>query len=234
MLRAFCVSPGVTVPQDLGLAVLLLALPACATQAGRVHEQPTVTHEGAGWALRVPAGARVDVKPGVLTVDAPDGRRWFDVTWRSAQETPEGIAYAWGSQHCTPMMWGQPSTPAPGVWIADGQCTIQDRRFWAFLIVERHEQGALTTTYVAEQRRMPYEDAWVDLLDTALSLRAGGSPLPRLENGDLRARIREAAAEHPGEQPLPGGGLLGGRVSERLIDVWQARLSAPPPLPLGH
>lgn len=186
-------------------------------------------HRGDDWALRVPAGSRVRVSPTAIGVDAPDGRRWFDISWHDADLPPASIAWAWGGKACGPITWDEPKVPVEGTWTSGGLCSIGERRHWAFTVVERHGERLLFTAWIGEHRRLPYEDAWVDFARTALSLRAGAEPLPPVDHADLRGRVREAAALRPGHMPVPGGGLLSGRVSERLVDVWAARLASPPP-----
>lgn len=193
-----------------------------------------MVHEGAGWAVRVPAGAQVRVEQETVAVDAGDGRRWFDVRWHPATLPPESIAYSWGTTTCTPMMWDQPVEPVPGVWTNGGQCTIGSGRFHALVAIETHGDRHLFTAFLVDHRTLPYEDAWVEYVNTALTLRGGDAPLtPPIDHLALRERVREAAALRPGGMPTPGGGLLSGRVSERIPEVWQARRGSPPPATWG-
>ncbi len=190
------------------------------------------THRGEGWAVTVPEGARVDVRPDGLGVDAPDGRSWFDVRWLDvpANRPPQVLATAWGEERCRPLAWDLPATPLEGLWTAGGFCTIQDRRYWVVAVVERVGERSLLTGFVAERSLVSYEDLWVLALGTALSLGGGAEPVAPLTPDRIRERLREA---HEGDAievlPVAGGGVFSTKISAAVTDLWTARRSAPPP-----
>lgn len=193
------------------------------------REMPTEILSGEGWTLRVLEGSRVRAEEDRLSVDAPDGRRWFDITWLDDTRTPEAIAHAWSATTCSPTMWDVASTPVEDTWFSGAVCVIDDRRFYALVAVETFGNRRLLTTYVAQDGFISYENAWVDFVTTAMSLRTGDSPLPAPDVEALRADIRHAAVQPAGPMPVPGGGLLSGRISREIPEWWSSRHAAPPP-----
>lgn len=210
-----------------GSAFLVLA--GCAVPRPAPQAEPATEHHvGDGWAVRIPAGARVRQEDGRLAVDAPDGRRWFDVSWHDGDREPAVIAHAWAAGTCSPALWDQPSEPVPGTWISGAACTIDGKRFFALVAVDTFGEQRMLTAYVAQDGYVSYENAWLDFVTTALSLKGGSEPLPVPDLAALRSDIREAAVQPAGSLPVPGGGLLSGRIVRALPDFWPARHLAPP------
>jgi hypothetical protein len=205
----------------------------CALGAAvHVDDTPLEPWRQEGLSIAVPAGARVVAEPGTVQVDAADGARWFDLRWVEPPRSPEAEVYEWTRRTCTTVRWDRTATPVPGTTTTGGLCSINDRRHWAFTSIEQRPDGALVTLYVADARRVPFEDAWVDLVLTALSASAGAEPLAPLPRDELRRQIRETAASGGlGEEPVPGGGELSAAVSERLRLIWEARSQRPLPRP---
>lgn len=207
----------------------VLALSGCAVPRSAPPAEPATEHHAAdGWAVRVPEGARVRQEDGRLAVDAPDGRRWFDVSWHGTDREPAVVAHAWAASTCSPTLWDHPSEPVPGTWLAGAACTIDGKRFFALVAVETFGDRRLLTAYVAQDGYVSYENAWIDFVTTAMSLTAGDEPLPSPDVAALRASIRAAAVQPAGSMPVPGGGLLSGRIVRALPDLWPARHAAPP------
>jgi hypothetical protein len=204
------------------IAALLLG---CGVGAGQIDSAPVDVRSGSGWALAVPAHADIQVSPGMIRVDAPDGRRWFDIAW--TDDIPgENSAMTWGESNCAPVLWdrgwGDEHRYAVG-----GLCGISEHRHWAFLVEERIGSRTLRTTYIGDTQRLPYEDAWVDFARTALTLGPGPAPLTPPKGDQIRAYVRAAGRETPGLSPVPGGGLLSTRVLPQLDSIWKARDAAP-------
>lgn len=200
-------------------------LVACGGGAGRIHlEEPIEPLAGAGWGLSVPAGAVVERSPGVLKVDAPDGRSWFDVAWTDRAVSAD-TAEAVGRGSCAGILLDQ-AWSAGGRLATGGVCEIAERRHWIVVVLERVGDRTLETTFLADAERMPYEDAWVELARTALTL--GAEPLPPADVAAVREAVRAAGHEPAGDLPVPGGGLLATRVAPGLAPVWTARDASPP------
>jgi hypothetical protein len=211
-------------------------------RARRVDEVPVRVERGDGWRLSVPEGARVTASASGIEVDAADGLWWFDVQLlRPATPTAPLIdASRWADEHCTPARWDLPATPAPGTWTAGGFCTVQDRDHWLIVAVEDRPDGArLLTALVADRRQVPYEDAWVLFVRSALSLSTTDEPASWLGPEAVRERLRTAqqrasATTTGAELPRPGGGRFSRIVSEVLADeVWRPRTARPLPTTLA-
>lgn len=182
--------------------------------------------------MRIPQGARVRHDDGRLSVDAPDGRRWYDVSWHDDDRAPAVVAHAWSAATCSPTMWDEPAEPVPGTWLSGAACTIDGKRFFALVAVETFGERRLLTAYVAQDGYVSYENAWLEFVSTAMSLRGGDAPWPEPDLDALRGIIRQAAAQPAGSMPVPGGGLLSGRIARQLDPLWAARHTAPPPAQL--
>jgi len=75
-----------------------------------------------------------------------------------------------------------------------------------------------------------YEDLWVHLVDTALSLRVGPEPGTLASREAVRQVVRDTTFEdHPGMMPVPGGGVFSARVSDTLGEMWTGWREAPMP-----
>lgn len=200
---------------------------ACGGGAGRIHEEePVEPLRGDGWAVMVPVGAVVERTDAMLQVDAPDGRSWFDVAWVDEPATHE-TALRWGRGVCAPVLFDRGWTDGRR-YAAGGICEISSRRHWVLVVLEPAGGRTLQTAFLADARRMPYEDAWVAFARTALTLGPGPEPLGAPDVDALRERVRAAGLEEPGPIPVPGGGLLSTRILPQLTDVWTARDGAPP------
>ena len=207
--------------------VALLWLFACEGGAGRVHaEEETTALAGPGWALAAPSGSIIAATADTLKVDAPDGRSWFDVSWVDSPANAQ-TALLWGRSACSPVLYDQGWTEG-NRFATGGICEISRRRHWVIVVLERIGERTLQTTFLADSRRMPYEDAWVACTRTALTLGGGPDPLAPPDPVGLRERIRAAGLQKPGTIPIPGGGLLATRILPQLGDVWAARDSSPP------
>lgn len=198
-----------------------------------VEDAPHTVVRGEGWAVRVAEGARVTATPRDLSVDAPDGSRWFDVRTVDADPPRPAVALAtgWGERQCEPLQWDLPAEPVEGVWTAGGFCTIGSRRYWVLSSVERFDDRVLLTQLVANRDAITYEDLWIDFLGTALTATAVGDPAPLLSPDAVRERLRAArgGVSEAAELPRPGGGTFSRDVSEAMTDVWTRRRTWSPP-----
>lgn len=212
------------------MALIWLALAACGLGAGRIDEAPVAAYRGANFAVAIPAGAKVVAKDSHLQVDAADGSRWFDVRWHDGVHAPMVLAINWADAICRPTQWDQPVEPHPGVWTVGGICNIDGRRHWALAVVETRGERKLFTGYVAAFSKLAYEDVWVDVIRTALTVQAGTDAAPTLDASAIRERVRQVEPT-PSEAalPKPGGGTFSMKLSRAFADVWQARMKASMP-----
>jgi hypothetical protein len=209
---------------------LLGWLAGCEGGAGRIDQrEPVQVLARDGWSVQLPAGARVDVSPDTIAVDADDGRRWFDIRWVPGPAN-EATARAWGDTYCAPAQWDS-SWEAGRRWGAGGLCVVSERRHWLIVSLEAYGDRTLQTTFLADARRMPLEDAWVEAMRTAWTFRSGGGATDVLSPERVRALARLTATQMPGPIPVPGGGLFSPRMHALLSAVWLARDAHPPPPP---
>jgi hypothetical protein len=217
------------------LAWSVLALLGCdvRTSGGRVEADATTTWRGEAYALVVPEGAAVVARAQGLAIDAADGSRWFDVRRQVGPMVPTVVVQEAVRDTCERPLWDRPAQPIPSTWTLGGSCFIRDKRHWILGAGEQHGADALVTVYLANADHLTLEDAWVDFVRTALTLAAGPSPAAVPSADDIRQRVRVAAASGGiGPAPVPGGGELSARVSESLVDLWEARGAATlPPVP---
>ena len=192
------------------------------------HLETTWSQDGVS--LRIPEGGNVRQQPGMISVDAADGSRWFDIAWVNETE-PELISRKWAPTACDPMsiIWDQPSIPAPDLWAGGGLCTVKDHRYWAIVAIKKVETRSLRITYLADFHRMPFEDAYVDFVQTALTITGGPEPVRMPDQDLLRERVRQNAQNQTGIVPVPGGGLLLTNLHPAFADAFalQAEASAP-------
>jgi len=82
--------------------------------------------------------------------------------------------------------------------------------------------------WLGDEAKVTFEDAWVALLTTTLTLQGTSSPLPSAAVPDLRRTIRAIAADskNVGHAQVPGGGTLWKATGEAFPEVWQARQKA--------
>jgi hypothetical protein len=217
-----------------------LTLPAlsllnlCGTSGGATGDAPNPIHQGPGWSLRVPAvGAKVEVEPERIGVDARDFSRWFDVRWTFAEDDLSVHPRTIAATTCDPAVFDKPVT-TPDSYTVGGLCTRGSRFHWMIARAERHGDRALVFFYVANPDFVAFEDAWVDFARTAATLTGGPTPPEPPPGADLRRRIREAATTTgPSDSPLPGGGVLSTYVIPRLEPLWALRAATrPPPYPM--
>lgn len=211
----------------LGAALLLAACQR--SPMGQVGNDGQVVARGEGWAVSVPAGAKVVTSGTGLSVDAPDGARWFDVRLTAPtadlSEPPTNLAL----QACKPITWDEVH-PQEGAWTAGGNCARNNRRYWVIARAEPRDDRLLVMLYLANQSFVSFEDAWVDFTRTAATLSAGPEPLAAPEAAVVRTRAREAFRAMPQSiSPLPGGRTLSRLLVERLPEVWTARKNAEAP-----
>ena len=207
---------------------LLGWLAGCEGGAGRIDaREPVERLVRDGWSVQVPAGARVDITPDTIAVDADDGRRWFDIRWVPGPAN-EGTARVWGDTHCAPAQWDN-GWEAGRRWAAGGLCVVSERRHWLIISLEAYGNQTLQTTFLADARRMPLEDAWVEAMRTAWTFRGGAEASDALAPERVRALARLTASQTPGPVPVPGGGLFSPRMHALLSAVWLARDARPPP-----
>jgi hypothetical protein len=207
-----------------------LAWIGCGRGAGRIETAPVQVHVGQGWAVGVPAGAKIEVQPDVVRVDSADGTSWFDVRWIDGPADGTA-AEIWARASCTPPVWDEPWISG-GRWTAGGICVIGQHRWWMIHVLEPIGEHTLHTAFLADSKWIAYEDAWVLASHTALGFAGGDHPLAPPDPEDLRTRLRQAAALPPGPMPVAGGGVLSTHVLPLLGDIWAARDRAPPPFPL--
>jgi hypothetical protein len=207
------------------VVLLVLAVLGCGDSGGRLTE--VVVERGDGWALRVPKGSAVRVSAEHLQVDAADGSRWFDVgpaVLPPGPPQPGIVARDWAHKACFPMLWDLDTPMGDEALFAAGQCTIENRPYWAFVLVEKGPEGWWLSTYLASVRQVPYEDAWADAVRTTFSFRAGSEPRPELAESVVREAVRGALHDDGvGDRPIAGGGLLSGHVVRRLPQVFEGR-----------
>src|SRR5690606_4414844 len=158
---------------------------------GEIDAEPTTTWQGAGFAVSFPTGSRVRAEAEALSVDLPDGVRWFDARWADRPEVPELALRRWGEATCQPARWDRVARPTSDTWASGGLCTIDDRRRWMFAALEVHDDRALLTVYLANRDRVTYEDAVVDYVTSALSLGGGAAPIDTPSKDAVRATLRE-------------------------------------------
>jgi hypothetical protein len=213
----------------LTLAVLSTAC-APARPAGLQFE----THLGAGWAVTVPAGARVEsaafsppeAAPNRLTVSSPDGMWWFDIEVVPKAASPLLPATTFAERDCRPIRWDAPAELQPGLWTGGGVCTIGERRYWLLISVEDEgDQSVITGLFWAIGHR-GYEDTWVAWTQSALSLSEGTTPQPLVETADLVRQTLRAIPPDDGtasQLPLPGGGVYSAKLERAFADAWATR-----------
>src|SRR5690606_22129067 len=113
-------------------------------------------------------------------------------------------------------------------------CTIDGKRFFALVAVDTFGEQRMLTAYVAQDGYVSYENAWLDFVTTALSLKGGSEPLPVPDLPALRSAIREPALQPAAGPPVvavppapavpppaagapgPGGPLRGRAQGDRL------------------
>lgn len=212
------------------LLTLLVAGGCNPGSGGEVDAEGLRTHQGEDFALSLPEGAALRREGDGLAVDLPGGARWFDVRWVPSTTTAQAVFATWAERSCMPVRWDRVAHPHEGVWTVGGTCMIEERTHWVLASVEQHGDDALFTVYLANREQIPFEDAVVDQVTTALSLGGGDSPVPTPDRAELRASIRQIASDGGiGTVPVPGGGELSARVSESLASLWERRAADPPP-----
>jgi hypothetical protein len=207
----------------------------CGTSGGEAGDDAPQTFTGDGWALQLPSvGAKVQVAPDRISVDARDYSRWFDVRWEPDSVDLSVPARTWAAKSCDPAVWERPIVRDDS-WTAGGLCTRGSRYQWLIARVERVDGHSLAFFYVANPDFLAFEDAWVDFTRTAATLTAGAMALPPADATVVRQQIRGAAADvGHGTSPLPGGGVLSTHVIEGLAAMWETRRAAsPPPRPFA-
>lgn len=180
---------------------------------------------GEGWAMQVPEGATVRVTPDTLSVDAPDGTWWYDVTTLPATEPffAQIPATTWGERACNPLRLDLPAQPIDGVYTVSGTCGIDGKRYWLETVLVPKGDQVRVVGLIGRFGAVHYEDLWVHLFRTALTLRAGSEPEDRIDPESLRATIRGTSFDDPrGLIPVPGGGVFSAEVSRRLGERWTA------------
>jgi hypothetical protein len=209
--------------------LLTLLLYACAPSAPSDPPAtlPLELAREEGLAMRIVSGGRLTRQEGTLSVDAPDGLRWIEVRWLEGNPAPAVVA--WSTATCEGLVWDRAAAPAPGVRHQTGLCTRQGQMFWTFLAVEQRGDRALMTALLAHRDSVRLEDAWVEWVSSALSLRAGDTPLDTPAEVEVRRLLREKAATTTGTVPVPGGGELGAATAEALAPFWAARMAAEAP-----
>jgi hypothetical protein len=95
-------------------------------------------------------------------------------------------------------------------------------------VLEPHDGKRLGFVWLGDEAKVTFEDAWVALLTTTLTLQGTSSPLPSAAVPDLRRTIRAIAADskNVGHAQVPGGGTLWKATGEAFPEVWQARQKA--------
>lgn len=191
-----------------------------------IEDRPHVVHQGAGFAVRVLEGSQVKVTHDTLSVDAADGSAWFDVRWIDTTNpiVPIAEANAWAEAACMSVHWDLPYEPSRKTWTDGGRCTIGGREHWVIAVVEQYDGHALLTGIMGVPGDLTHEDLWVEMIESALSVRAGDAPATWLAPGEIRARLRRIDAGNPNALlPIPGGGVFSGLAARQLDDVWTAR-----------
>lgn len=204
---------------------------ACGTSGGRIEASPRDRVEAGPYAVTVERGSRVRHVDGGIAVDAPDGRRWFDVVWGDGD--PQAFADAWGAEACEPVLWDE-AVQGGRWWARGGMCTVKDRRHWALVLVRPAEGGRIVrTTYVADHAFVPYEDAWVDFVGTALTVGVG-DPVGIASPAEVRDHVRSGTAKGTGPWPIPGGGLISTRVHTEMASRYDGMAVLPERGPPGQ
>jgi hypothetical protein len=196
--------------------------------SGVIEKTPLEVHREAAYSLNVPAGSKVAIDADVLTVDAPDGSRWFDVRFLPADADPLTTFKTWASATCPSHALDPVEMPVPNVTTVGGVCSIEHRRHWLLGAIEPWGDRKIATLYVADAALITIEDAWVDYARTALTLSPGDQPFEAVTPADVRAAARAAQEEGAGPDQVPGGGVLWGRTSKHLAPLWTARASRRP------
>lgn len=184
-------------------------------------------HTAPAWALAVPAGARVDARADLLRVDAADGSRWFDARWAPADAAPLAVAYDLVAGICETVRWEEPAALS-GTLVFGGECSIRGRSHWAVAVLEPHEDRRLALAWLGDEAKVTFEQAWVELLTTTLTLQAGDAPREAPSVPEIRATVRKIAADPKsvGHAQVPGGGTLWRATAEGFPAVWEARRAA--------
>ena len=191
----------------------------------------TVVHQGPGFALRVPEGARVTHEPRGLAVDAAEGTWWYDVRRVRAPVVPVASARAWAAELCPSVRWDKPTEPAEGVFTLGGMCQIAGRRHWVQAVVETHGDEALLFGLAGRVGGITYEDLWVALTESALSLAPGDAPQALGDTAALRAEMRAVELDEATLMPVPGGGVFSTVIAQRLAERLAAHRTAGRPAP---
>lgn len=210
-------------------ALMLLAFACGRTPGGAIDGQPLTAWVGDGWAIAVPEGARTSAEPDALRIDAADGTRWYDIRWTT--EDFDVATGTWAATFCDTHQWDRLARPTERVITRGGHCNVGWRRQWLITVAETRGDRVLLTLYGADANRVTFEDAWVDVTRTALTLAAGDRPF---EGGvppeEIRRRAREAVRSGGvGRQLIPGGGELSARIAEALADLFRRRESVAAP-----
>lgn len=197
---------------------------------------PEEDHEvwrGSGYALRVPRDARVKVSPRELAVDAKDGSWWFDVRLLDRPEdlVPQAAVMAWAEERCLPYRLDQPAEPVDRVWTFGGQCSIGYGRFWMEAVLVDDGDRLRFVGAMGKYGGVHYEALWVQLFETALSLRAGDEPGRIAPAEEIRDAVRTTPFEgSAGLLPVPGGGVFSAKVARHLGARWEGWRDASVPV----
>lgn len=203
--------------------IVALALLACVrTTEGRIERDALVTRAGDDYAVAIPEGADFTIEGDTMRVDAADGSRWFDARW--VDQPQDAALRLWSNALCEVIRWDDVATPISTTTTQGGECTIDHRKYWVLTSYERRDGRALLVTYVADEQRVAYEDAWVDAWRTAFTLIGGPTPLAGPPPAEVRATLRAAvSAGGVGHLPVPGGGQLSTHASVAFASAWQTR-----------
>ena len=213
---------------------LIGVLFSCGTSGGQIEDVPLAPQVVEGVGLQVQEGARVRTTEQGIAVDSADGRRWFDLLW--TEGVPRAAVAVWAAKACEAVFWDESLASAADAersWLAmGGMCNISERRHWVIALVRptgrKTAFGAeelQLTTYTADYAFVPYEDAWVDFVSTALTA-GDGVPLETIDSKTVRRRVRAGVAKPTGSTPIPGGGKISTNVHEEMLDLYQ-RLAPP-------